>query len=160
MATDFRKAVDVRGYEGQYKILPDGRVWSVRRTVRSGTSFTGKDMEEYGGKFLKPSPTASGYVVTLAGPRKTVMIHALVAKGFVPGYFEGAFVGFIDGNRSNVHADNLEWITRAESQRRASLRPKRVRIPPPPRRASGALDVWDTIPSDPNYTHSTPLPWE
>lgn len=160
MNIDFTEAVDVRGYEGQYKILPDGKVWSVRRLASRRAWVGFKERTEYGGKFLKPVQTASGFVVSLAMPRKTVMIHSLVAKAFIPGNFKGAFVGFIDGNRNNYNSTNLEWITRAESQRRAALRPKKVRIPPPPRRASGALDVWDKIPTDPAYALSEPLPWE
>lgn len=158
MATDFTGAVDVRGYEGQYKVLPDGRVWSVRRAAPVPYSRTPNKTKTVGGKFLKPVHTAAGDVVSMTSPRRTVLIHTVVAKAFVPGYFKGAFVGFIDGNRNNYPSCNLEWITRAESQRRAVARPKKTARPRPPRRASGALDVWDSIPT--GFGYSTPLPWE
>jgi hypothetical protein len=163
MKPNFNEAVDIKGYEGQYKILPDGRVWSVRRVVPAtwqGPHNRGVADTQAGGKFLKPILTAAGPVISLSSPRKTVLIYRLVAKAHVPGNFVGAFVGFKDGNRSNYHATNLEWITRAESQLRAKDRPKKKVNAPPPRRASGALDVWDTIPTDPAYTYSAPLPWE
>jgi hypothetical protein len=152
---NFTGSKDILGYEGQYKIFPDGRVWSVRRTVHRGGR-----MSEVGGKLLKPTYTQAGAVVSFASPRKTMMIHLLVANAFVSGKFPGAMIGFKDRNRSNYHIPNLEWITRAESQRRASLVPKRKRVPPPTRRTSGALDVWDSIPNDPDFTRSEPLPWE
>lgn len=45
------------------------------------------------------------------GLQKTEMIHRLVAKYFVDGYFDGAVVNHIDGNNRNNRADNLEWVT-------------------------------------------------
>ena len=151
------RAKDVRGYAGKYTVYPDGRVWSVPRLIGKQTGNFNRNV---GGKFLRQTETVSGTVVSFRAPHKVMMVHQVVAHAYVDGYFAGAMVGFKDNDRSNVNSDNLEWITRAESQRRASLRPKRVRIPPPPRRASGALDVWDTIPTDPAYAVSEPLPWE
>lgn len=46
---------------------------------------------------------------------KYEMIHRLVAKYFVPGYFEGAVVNHKDGNNKNNHASNLEWVTQKEN---------------------------------------------
>ena len=43
------------------------------------------------------------------------MIHRLVAKYFVPGYFDGAVVNHKDGNNRNNHASNLEWVTQREN---------------------------------------------
>lgn len=45
-------------------------------------------------------------------------VHRLVAKAFVGGYFEGAHVDHIDGNKTNNRADNLEWVTVQENTRR------------------------------------------
>ena len=49
------------------------------------------------------------------GGKKNFMVHRLVAKAFVPGYFEGADVNHKDCNRQNNHADNLEWMTRRDN---------------------------------------------
>ena len=41
----------------------------------------------------------------------TKSIHRLVAEHFVDGYFDGAVVNHIDGNKRNNNASNLEWTT-------------------------------------------------
>lgn len=38
-------------------------------------------------------------------------VHLYVAHGWVDGYFDGAEVNHKDYDRTNYHADNLEWIT-------------------------------------------------
>lgn len=43
------------------------------------------------------------------------MVHRLVAKYFVPGYFDGAVVNHKDGNNRNNHASNLEWVTQRDN---------------------------------------------
>lgn len=43
------------------------------------------------------------------------MVHRLVAKYFVSGYFEGAVVNHKDGNNRNNHASNLEWVTQRDN---------------------------------------------
>ena len=42
-------------------------------------------------------------------------VHRLVARYFVPGYFDGAVVNHKDGNNRNNHASNLEWVTQKEN---------------------------------------------
>ena len=43
------------------------------------------------------------------------MVHRLVAKYFVSGYFDGAVVNHKDGNNRNNHASNLEWVTQRDN---------------------------------------------
>jgi hypothetical protein len=52
------------------------------------------------------------------GKRRPVEVHRLVARAFVPGYFEGATVDHLDGDKTNNAASNLEWVTRSENTRR------------------------------------------
>lgn len=57
---------------------------------------------------------ADGYMVVglNANAKQTkISVHRLVAKAFVPGWFEGAEVNHIDFDRTNNHASNLEWIS-------------------------------------------------
>lgn len=44
-----------------------------------------------------------------------VPVHLYVAHAWVPGYFEGAEVNHKDFDRTNYHADNLEWVTHADN---------------------------------------------
>ena len=149
-------------YEDQYMIYPDGRVWSV---VRESTRFGRK--ATVGGKFLSVFMVGAGYpAVRLNNPNLSRPIHRMVAHAFVPGRFPGAVVGFKDRVRTNYDYTNLEWITRSEALLRASAHTAHERATAtapkyvtPPRRASGALDVWDKIPGEEFYT-SAPLPWE
>ncbi|AQQ20238.1 MULTISPECIES: HNH endonuclease [Burkholderia] len=46
------------------------------------------------------------------GKRRTQMIHILVARAFLgPAPFVGAEVNHIDGDKTNPHFRNLEWVT-------------------------------------------------
>ena len=40
-----------------------------------------------------------------------IPVHQYVALGWVDGYFDGAEVDHKDFDRTNYHADNLEWKT-------------------------------------------------
>lgn len=46
---------------------------------------------------------------------KYMQIHRLVAKYFCSGYFEGAVVNHIDGNKHNNYYKNLEWTTHKDN---------------------------------------------
>ena len=52
---------------------------------------------------------------------KMVLVHRLVAKAFVPGYFEGAQVNHKDGNKGNNAWWNLEWVTARQNNHHARL---------------------------------------
>lgn len=43
------------------------------------------------------------------------MVHRIVAKYFVDGWFDGAVVNHIDGNKHNNNYENLEWITQKDN---------------------------------------------
>ena len=43
--------------------------------------------------------------------KTTYMVHRLVGKYFVDGYFEGAIIDHIDRNKHNNHYTNLRWTT-------------------------------------------------
>lgn len=71
------------------------------------------------GSFLKPSRTAHGYfTVTLYAkdkkPKK-FRIHRLVASLFIPKQIDKSDVNHIDGDKSNNHVNNLEWVNKMEN---------------------------------------------
>lgn len=51
--------------------------------------------------------------------RFTRTIHRLVAKYFCDGYAEGLVVNHKDGNKTNNHYTNLEWVTQSENVKHA-----------------------------------------
>lgn len=104
---------DIEGYEGKYQVSNLGRVRSLDRqelVMCHGVLAT----MSLKGKVLKPSIICGYYHVALLDHqrRKTTKVHRLVAKAFVPGYFEGAEVNHIDENKLNNVPSNLEWCTR------------------------------------------------
>ena len=97
--------VPVEGYEGRYSVTRDGRVYSHLRS-----------------KFLIPR-NARGYrTVVLSNREKTIKtqgIHRLVAKAFIPNPKKKPHINHIDGDKTNNHVSNLEWVTPSENRRHA-----------------------------------------
>lgn len=89
-----------------YEVSNGGRVRNVKR--RKGT-FVGREPRQF--KY-------SGYpVITICDkPRtKTVRVHQLVAEAFLGPRPVGHEINHIDGNPSNNHASNLEYVTHSEN---------------------------------------------
>lgn len=74
-------------------------------------------------KILKSSINSSGYLkVTLSIDKKvsTHYVHRLVMLTFQKeGWFKGAIVNHMDGNKLNNRLDNFEWITVSENTKHA-----------------------------------------
>ncbi len=71
----------------------------------------------------------SGYLWVSAP--KQHLLHRLVAKVFIPNPDNKEQVNHIDGNKKNVHVNNLEWVTNKENAQHAhdnSLQPKTKKI--------------------------------
>lgn len=87
---------DIKGYEGLYKISNKGVVIGFKNNRQ-----------------LKID-TSSGYsrvILQNNGKKERFLVHRLVAIHFVDGYFDGAVVNHIDGNKNNNNYTNLEWCT-------------------------------------------------
>lgn len=91
---------DIEGYEGLYKVSSRGRVWSCRRN-----------------KFMS-TRVSRGYLLTKLsnnGKQKTIAVHRLVAKAFIPNPENKPEVNHKDENKLNNHANNLMWATSREN---------------------------------------------
>ena len=74
------------------------------------------------GRILHTYQDSRGYViVTLsnAGTQKTVRVATLVANAFIEKYYDDLDVVYLDGDRGNVAASNLDWWKRRDVHRRS-----------------------------------------
>lgn len=85
----------IKGFE-DYEIFEDGKIYSNKSK-----------------KYLKFQMRNGYYSVELCkdGKRYKKDIHRLLGEHFIDGYFEGAIINHIDGNKLNNDLDNLEWVT-------------------------------------------------
>ena len=98
---------DILGYEGRYAVTADGHVWSYP-----------KPRSSCNGKWLKPSPNSNGYLaVNLYRDRrrKNWTVHRLVALAYIPNPYQKSQLNHKDGNKTNNHAENLEWCNNREN---------------------------------------------
>lgn len=107
---------DIKGYEDFYEVSSYGNV----RNKKTNT-------------ILKGDTNSVGYRrVTLYVPvKKRFFIHRLVALTFM-GEFADLVINHKDGNKTNNHLYNLEWVTRSENDLHAfklGLRKKNLRKP-------------------------------
>jgi hypothetical protein len=94
------------GITDLYEITSTGKVYSYQK-------WRGQDRRE-----LKQFRDKYGYLkvrLTVNGIRKKYSVHRLVALNHVDGYFIGAEVRHLDGNKLNNDASNLKWGTTKEN---------------------------------------------
>lgn len=104
---------DVQGFEGEYQVSTFGRVKSLAR--RCGTC----QKQE---RILRLHPTKDGYMrcrLQVGKKDVTARVHRLVAMAFLEG--KGETVNHKDGDKTNNHVENLEWMDRHEQLQHAYL---------------------------------------
>lgn len=104
---------DVPGYEGLYQVSNLGNVRSLDRVAltKNGHENT------YRSKLMTKSfGNCANYYVSLSklGCQTGLPVDVLVATAFIRPGMEGEFVGHLDGDDANDHADNLVWVSADE----------------------------------------------
>lgn len=110
---------DVVGYEGTYMVSSLGRVKSLERTIPINGHY--QFVRE---RFLAINMNTGKYSCTnlsLEGKHRTVLVHRIVAKAFIPNPNNFATINHIDGDKQNNRVDNLEWMTQLDNVRHAIL---------------------------------------
>ena len=98
--------LDMIGYEGLYQVSNLGE---VRALPKPGYKKGG---------ILKQSKDKHGYMrirLSKNNQKSTVSIHRAVALAFIPNPENKSCVNHIDGNKSNNHVSNLEWVSYKEN---------------------------------------------
>ncbi|EXZ16572.1 NUMOD4 motif family protein [Bacteroides fragilis str. J-143-4] len=111
MKNEFWKAVE--GYEGYYEISNKGRIKSIDRMVKQGGSL--RIVRE---RYKKIHIGPYGYpCVTLCKDRKSksIPVHLLMARNFIPNPLNKPFVDHINTNREDYRIENLRWVTAKEN---------------------------------------------
>lgn len=96
---------DIKGYEGIYKIYPNGIVFSV-----------------VSNRIKKPEMSNRGYLrinLFKNGKGKHYSVHRLVAENFIDNPKNYAIVNHIDGNKVNNDVTNLEWCDASYNMKHA-----------------------------------------
>lgn len=95
---------------GDYMISNMGRVLNLK----TGNIFIGRINRKTG--YREVSAKIDGKV-------KWFLVHRLVAKAFceMPDDEQAYEVNHIDGDRTNAHAENLEWVTHAQNLKHSYL---------------------------------------
>ena len=123
-----------------YEISSFGRARSTDRFVKAGRS-----RRWWKGQLLSPGKIKGGYLII--APRKngkqySRYIHRLVAEAFLPPPKEGQEVNHKDGDKTNNHVNNLQWLTHQENMQHSIDTGLRKRFVFKNHRGSGCTKTW------------------
>lgn len=90
---------DIKGYEGLYQVSNFGRIKSIKRKNTKG-GIRKLNVDKYGYNYI----ILYNYDII-----KTLKVHRLVAKAFIPNPNNLPQINHKDKNRKNNRVDNLEW---------------------------------------------------
>lgn len=118
MVTEIYK--DIKGYEGLYQVSNLGNVKSLQRNYTNSRGQK-RVIQEC---VLKTNKKRTGYLeVSLSKDKilKSFLVHRLVAKNFIinDDIINKVDINHIDGDKTNNHINNLEWVTKSDNTKHA-----------------------------------------
>ena len=100
----------VVGYEGLYEVSNMGRARSFpRKGTKGGVIGVSYDSNKH----------YAHIALTKHGKSRTVSLHRVVAKAWIPNPENKPQVNHMDGDKTNNRVDNLEWVTNLENMHHA-----------------------------------------
>lgn len=99
--------MDIKGYEGLYKVTNDGVIISKKTGAPMRYFFSkGRNNEN---KYLRVGLTKNK-------KQRKFFVHRIIAECFVDNPNNEKFVNHKDGNKTNNNHKNLEWVSQSENQ--------------------------------------------
>lgn len=112
---------DIPEYEGLYQASTEGRIRTHANKITSSARFAERHWKQRVLKNkwqIRADGRADARVeLWKDGMHKTLLVARLVAMTWVDGYADGLTVNHKDGDSTNNHIDNLEWVTRTDNIR-------------------------------------------
>ena len=108
--------MDVKGYEGFYKVSNMGRILSLKRRTTNE-------------HIMKQHISKDGYWQVCLCKNNNVIthrVHRLVAEAFVPNPLNYPVINHKDENKLNNQYDNLEWCTVKQNTRYKDMHIRRM----------------------------------
>lgn len=103
---------DIQGYEGLYKINEDGDVLSVKSKYKTDDRIIKCYVNKYGYPIV---------YLTKLGKTKTIKLHIILAKTFIPNPKNYPCVLHLDDNKINFALTNLAWGTQSQNIKMAFI---------------------------------------
>ncbi len=106
------KWLPIKDYEGGYQVSDHGRIrgkFGLRKITDNGAGYKNVSLKKQGCK------------------QKVVYVHRLTAQHFITNPDNLPQVNHKDGNKSNNHVDNLEWVSPSQNIKDAHAKGQMIR---------------------------------